>query len=165
MKQFDESNNKKGFDLDKMEKKNIFQVPDRYFDELPSVIQSKVVKPSKERRTAVFFRQLKYAIPVAAVLVIGFYFGVLNRDGGGSTDTELAYEWLDYESILSEVSADDLADYLSESEISTDEILASVSDDDFDDSFGALEILAEDELELEEMEDLLLEYELEGSLN
>lgn len=39
---------KKRIRLEDLPKKEIFRTPDRYFDELPSIIQAKVVKPTPE---------------------------------------------------------------------------------------------------------------------
>ncbi|HZY82929.1 MAG TPA: hypothetical protein VFE50_25590 [Cyclobacteriaceae bacterium] len=52
--------------LDDIPKKNIFKVPDGYFEELPAVIQARM---AKEPKKSYFVPVVKYAVPVAAMLI------------------------------------------------------------------------------------------------
>jgi hypothetical protein len=51
--------------LEDISKKNIFEVPDGYFEKLPGIIQARVAKPES---TPWFVPTLKFALPIVAVL-------------------------------------------------------------------------------------------------
>jgi len=107
--------------LEEIEKKNIFEVPEGYFDALPMAIQKRV--ESKEQRTfslPSFAFSFKYAFPlifvtIATVFVYKSYFS--------STSTT---------NLLEGVNTETLVAYLSESEITEEEILKSVNHAPFD---------------------------------
>jgi len=104
--------------LEDIPKKEIFSVPEGYFDKLPGVIQSRVAQ--KERHLIPVNRLvLRYALPVVALIVVAVFW--LNRP------TEISAE-----NILASVETQDLIAYLNESDISTEEILENVSFDAID---------------------------------
>jgi hypothetical protein len=57
--------------LEDISKKNIFEVPDGYFEKLPGIIQARVAKPES---TPWFVPTLKFALPLVAVLTIGIFW-------------------------------------------------------------------------------------------
>ncbi len=61
--------------LNKLPKKDHFQAPDGYFDELPSIIQDRVsVKPKFQ-----WSHSLKYALPLVLLVVSVIYFTQNNK--------------------------------------------------------------------------------------
>ncbi|MBY0433130.1 MAG: hypothetical protein K2U26_03380 [Cyclobacteriaceae bacterium] len=124
--------------LEDIPKKNVFEVPEGYFDRLPGVIQSRIAEEKKQTRWSVYLGfSLKYALPV---LVIGagivFY---LSRPAA-----------LSAEELLATVDTQQLVAYLDETEVNSDELLegAPLSDDEAsalqDDSMNELEMNGND---------------------
>jgi hypothetical protein len=100
--------------LDDIPKKDIFNVPDGYFENLPSVIQSRVSEKSRERTfLPAFSYALRYALPVVILGVIGYFWF-------DPAKPETA------ESILASIETQDLVAYINETELTTDELLESV---------------------------------------
>ncbi len=95
--------------LDDIPKKDFFQVPDGYFEKLPSDIQMRV---APKRRSFVAIRVLRYALPVVLIAVALFLY----RSGTPTSAEE----------ILASVDPLELIDYLQETGMSTDEILEAV---------------------------------------
>lgn len=97
--------------LEDIPKQNIFEVPDGYFDKLPQVIQARVAKPE---RTFRWLPMLKYAMPVAALLAISFYWRSAQPNAT-------------IEEQLSEIQTEQLMAYLENSEVSTEFITEEVT--------------------------------------
>ncbi|HMJ68115.1 MAG TPA: hypothetical protein VK508_04435 [Cyclobacteriaceae bacterium] len=58
--------------LEDIPKKNIYEVPDGYFDQLPTVIQARMAKETGRTPLAVALRfSLKYALPVIVLVITG----------------------------------------------------------------------------------------------
>ncbi len=125
--------------LDDIDKKNIYNVPEGYFDELPGIIQSRITK--KEQKPVFSWSQpvFKLALPAILVLMIAGYFAFFNE----GVDSKSAAE------ILAEVETEHLIDYLAFSEMTTEEILEGVDLNDIELEFGnpELDLLEEDELD------------------
>lgn len=99
--------------LEDIPKTNIFNVPDGYFEKLPHLIQAKVVK--QENSWTIFLQySLKFALPIL-VVALGAVWFMSDRDITGST-----------EQVLASVNTVDLADYIHESEMQTDDLLESI---------------------------------------
>jgi hypothetical protein len=99
--------------LEDIKKKNIYSVPNRYFDQLPARIQSRVQeKKSVFGFTLDWSLAFKLAVPALALVFILFYFGVSTNYSGQSA-----------EELLAQVSTDDLIAYLETTDITTDEII------------------------------------------
>lgn len=99
--------------LEKIPKKNIYEVPEGYFDKLPGMIQARIEK--KSPRTHFLFTwgtTLKYALPVVFIFIVGLIWFNQSDDKKG-----------DFNSILATIETEDLVAYIGESDISTDELL------------------------------------------
>jgi hypothetical protein len=59
--------------LEDIPKKTVFKVPDGYFDELPAVIQARMMDQNRPVSTNAFSFSLKFALPIAALIVVGFF--------------------------------------------------------------------------------------------
>ncbi len=103
--------------LEDIPKKNIFEVPDGYFDRLPGVIQSRIAENNPLReRTSYFALSLRYVLPVILVITASI-FVYQNYYNTQPTDTE---------SLLASVSSQDLVEYLDDDDVSIEEILEDV---------------------------------------
>ena len=139
--------------LEDIEKKNIYQVPDKYFDRLPMRIQARIAeKKPASGFTFSWNLALKVAAPAFALILILIFFGL-----PGSRESLSADE------ILAQVSTDDVIAYLEISDITTDEIIEVLDLSD-------LELNFEDDdplnLELEDadLDELMDHYGLEDEI-
>ena len=151
-------NKKKRITLDQISKKNFQQVPEGYFDQLPSMIQTKIDEESKVK-TPVFTIGFNWqtAAIAASVLLILVFSGVFN-----TVDSSRSVE-----DILAEVSVDDIIDYLDYSEISTIEIVAELDIDEADiDAFleNDIQLLNSEEFENMDELDLYQEFGIDESV-
>lgn len=107
--------------LEEIEKKNIFEVPEGYFDALPMAIQKRI--ESKEKKTfslPSFSFSLKNAFPLLFVTIATVF---IYKSYYNSTSTK---------NLLEGVNTETLVAYLSESEITEEEIIKSVNHAQFD---------------------------------
>jgi len=101
--------------LEDIPKNNIYDVPEGYFDKLPSIIQSRIAE--KESVHKPFFSySLRYAIPVLMLAIVAVVWVWSNRK-----DT------MNAEQLLASVDTSSLVAYLEETDVTTDELLESFS--------------------------------------
>jgi len=134
------------FKLDEMPKKQVYSVPDGYFDNLPTIIQARVVKPQASESLVVNWSSaLRYALPALALVLMVTYFGVrLNNNS------------IDVQAMLDDIPTEELVAFLAESDISTEEILSMVDLESFD-----VDGMIDENIQLlddNEWDDLLDEY-------
>jgi hypothetical protein len=141
--------------LEDIKKKNIYSVPDNYFEQLPMRIQSRV----NENRPVLGLRlnwnlALKIALPAIAVVFLVFYFGI-------STDNTA----LSADDILAQVSTEDLIAYVETTDITTDEIIEELdfSEIDFDD-YEQSPLMQDMEINQDNINALMDEYGIEDEL-
>lgn len=127
-------------------KKNIYQVPEDYFEKLPQIIQARAVEPAIVTRRN-FAYVLRFAIPVILIIIVALVTLTNGTDDKG----------MNVEELLSEVSTEDLVEFLSNSDITTDEILAEVDLFDLEFEFGGegIDLLENNDLTTDELDDLL----------
>ena len=100
--------------LENIPKKNVFEVPEGYFDRLPGIIQARVAQEKRESFWVFSFRySVKYALPALAIVIIAFFFW--SKPAGQSTDD-----------LLASVDSASLVAYLEDSDISSDDLLESI---------------------------------------
>lgn len=133
--------------LEDIPKKNIFEVPEGYFDRLPSVIQARVAQQASESVWAPFLKfSLRYALPVVVLGAVAIWFY------GQPSGPQNA------EDMLSSVDTSQLVAYLEDSDLTTDDLLEGVDLDEQDANeiqgmtFDEIGLAADGEL-LEEMEE------------
>ncbi len=142
--------------LEDIKKENIYTVPDKYFDQLPTRIQTRVYK-KKPVFSLLFNWNLAYKIasPIAIALLLVIYFGV----------PRFSNSTLTAEEILAQVSSDDLVAYLQTTDITTDEIIEEIDfaiiDLDFDDQDP---IMQEMQINEKDIDALMDEYGIEDDL-
>ena len=141
--------------LEDIKKKNIYSVPDRYFDQLPARIQSRVNEKKLVLGVSLNWSLvLRVAGPVLAVILVIFYFGVTNNYTGQSADDFLA-----------QVTTDDLIAYLETTDITTDEIIEGLDFSTIDLDFYEEGLIMQNmEMSDEDIDDLYDEYGIEGDL-
>jgi len=102
--------------LEDIAKKNIFEVPDGYFEKLPGIIQARVAKPEP---APWFVPALKFALPMVAVLSIGIFW--YSSQGQDTIEEQLAA-----------IQTEQLVAYLDDATLNFDDLAESVtwSEDD-----------------------------------
>lgn len=134
-------------ELDKLPKKQLYTVPDGYFDELPGIIQNRVTsKPGTEHSASLAWTPaLKFALPVLALVMMIIYFAI-----------RIDQQNFDVEAMIAEIPTEELINYLAESDISTDELLSLIDIEELD-----VDGMIEEEAELlsdDELDYILEEY-------
>lgn len=100
--------------LEDIPKKEIFTVPDGYFERLPGTIQSRVTTSKAE--SSVYLKvALRYALPALLVGTIAWFW--ITSSGPQPTAEDL----------VAEIATEDLIAYINESDLTTEEILNSVT--------------------------------------
>ena len=76
--------------LHKLPKKDVFVAPDNYFDELPGMIQDRILSQNKKSIFQWTLPTSKFAIPVAGVIVVALmYFSKPTSDIEQATQNEM----------------------------------------------------------------------------
>jgi len=104
--------------LEDIPKNNPFSVPDGYFDKLPGIIQARISESAPEKQARPYFRYaLQYALPVIGIIIVALIYLTPKESEN-------------YNDILATVSTEQLAAYLADSDITTEDILESGELDD-----------------------------------
>jgi len=106
--------------LEGLQKKQVFSVPDGYFTDLPSIIQSRAVKP-KSTPTYIWSVAWRVALPVVALAMMLVYFGVRINNND-----------IDVQAMIDDISTEELVSYLTESDITTEELLSLIDINELD---------------------------------
>jgi hypothetical protein len=141
--------------LEDINKKSIYKVPERYFDQLPMRIQSQVdaQKPANHFTFSWNFAA-KIAVPALAMVLLLFYFGIDNSNSGQST-----------EQLLAMVDTEDIIAYLETTDITTDEILEQIDFSTIELDFANEESMMEDiEMDVEDMDILFDEFGIDSEI-
>ena len=102
--------------LEDIPKKEIFNVPEGYFEELPGIIRARVAKPDKQHEGAPLLAyNLRFAMGLA-VLAIAAIFWFERPEARQSPEL-----------MLSDVGTEALIAYIQDSDQTTDELLDDVS--------------------------------------
>lgn len=129
--------------LEDIPKNNPFSVPDGYFEKLPGVIQARI-EAGKVRKPVPYVRYaFQYAMPVVALIIVAVIY-LVPKSGGDS-----------YDDILASVSTEQLAVYLADSDITTDEIVDAGALDE--ESAEAIEAEVFTNIDLNDINELDLE--------
>ncbi len=132
--------------LEDIEKKQYFEVPERYFEALPLKIQERV---SASKKTYRWFQApaFRYALPVAAMLVIGFFW--LKPNAASIEDQ------------LSAIHESELVAYLNDSDLNSEDLESAFILDD--DDLNSLEekVISSFETSDEVLETLIEDFKIE----
>ena len=133
--------------LEDIPKKQVFEVPDGYFEKLPGIIQSRVTKTSVQEHWSPFYRYgLRFALPAVLLLAFGIFWYQHSQENNSA------------EGILASIQTEDLVAYLGESDLTTEELLDEVHLND-DDANQIEESVYEFQLEDSDIEEIFNEIE------
>ncbi len=139
--------------LEDINKDNIFKVPDNYFENFPERLQKRIEETEQQKKTPVIRLRTIINVAAAAIILMFVIYGITQiNDNSTSVDQ-----------ILSEISSDDLVNYLVESDMSTDEFLESLDMSVIASTEDPIteEFIPSDPLDEETIDELLDEYEIE----
>ncbi|HMI66681.1 MAG TPA: hypothetical protein VK517_11615 [Cyclobacteriaceae bacterium] len=105
--------------LEDIPKKNIFDVPEGYFDRLPEIIQSRISVSPAPVMIHSWTRALRYALPLTAFIAAGIFW-YQNYSSSFSAR-------VDVESELASIHSDQLAAYLDDHELTTEDLVETVN--------------------------------------
>jgi|SRR5690349_2777630 hypothetical protein len=106
--------------LDDIPKKEIFSVPEGYFDELPGIIQARVAKRQASPRFSMARFSLRYALPGVVVVAAALFWYLRVTPA------------IDPENVLAGVDTEQLIAYIEETDLSTEELMEQVELDQTD---------------------------------
>ena len=133
--------------LEDIAKKQIFEVPEGYFDQLPLRIQQRLSKP--EKRLAWFQMPVfRYAIPVVLILAVGLFW--INQSGAS------------IEEQLSAIDDAELVAYLEDSDLNSEELEAAFQLDEQDILELENKMLNSLESSEEALQELIEDYTIES---
>jgi hypothetical protein len=133
--------------LEDIPKKQVFEVPDGYFEKLPGIIQSRVTETSVKEHWSPFYRYgLRFALPAVLLLAFGIFWYQHSQENKSA------------EGILASIQTEDLLAYLGESDLTTEELLDEVHLND-DDANQIEESVYEFHLEDSDIEEIFNEIE------
>ena len=140
---------KKKIDIESLERKNIHQVPDGYFDELPLKIQSRIDE-HVQASSPIFIPRMQMAWGLTAAIAF-FLIGWLIYPQGTKPSTE---------QLLASIDSEALIEYLYEEDISTDEILAAIDENYILEELETMETeIIDEKLSDEELESIYSELD------
>lgn len=134
--------------LEEIPKKEVFKVPEGYFEKLPGIIQSRVAVEHKNGVRPVFSFALRFALPAILLAAVGIFW--LNREQVATTP----------ESILASIQTEDLVAYLNTADLTTEELLDHVILDTEDANEIEQEVYGLDLSTEADVDDLLNEIDL-----
>lgn len=127
--------------LEDIPKKQIFEVPDGYFEKLPGIIQSRVATQDKPVFSPFRSVALRYALGIMITAVAAFFW--INQPS----------REMSAESILASIETTDLVAYINSSDITTDELLEdlTLNSEDASEIEGAVYSLELDDTALDQI--------------
>lgn len=100
--------------LEDIPKKSVFNVPDGYFEQLPSKIQTRISVGRKPEPSFVLRYKLQYVIPAIVILAIGFIWLAKPEPA------------TDVNALLASVETEQLVVYLNDSDLTTEDVIDEV---------------------------------------
>ena len=102
--------------IEDIPKTNLFEIPNGYFERLPLEIMTRIERKQQETKPQlIYILALRYALPVLIFITVAFF---LFRNTQTTTFTS--------NQLLSQISSDELVNYLDEIEITNDDFLNSI---------------------------------------
>lgn len=135
------------YKLDDIAKKKAFEVPEKYFEDLPLKIQTRI---NEEKAETSSWRVPSWSLAMAASILLLITFIFITPDSGP-----------DPEKLLAEVSQDELIAYLDLIELDEYEIASALDENSEVFDFEDTSILDGIEMDDQALDDVLLEYDLE----
>ncbi len=132
--------------LKDIDNKAPFSVPDGFFSELTDNIQARITE--KPKRQWIPVSQLRLALVSSFVLII-LAIAIFQQDPAEQSVDEM----------LAEISEQDLIDYLDMNDFTESELLEGLSEEEIDQLWSDEEGLDDLDLENEDLDELLFDYE------
>jgi len=134
--------------LDNIKTKQVFIVPDGYFDKLPERVQARIAKPEKQAIFK-FPAVAKFALAVVT-LTIAVVFWMQNNEVNSTQDVH---------QLLAEIPTTDIIDYLEDADVSLSDIIESIDHEGsvFDSHMNEIDTISEEDMSI-----YLEDYELTG---
>lgn len=139
--------------LDDINKKNIFKVPDQYFDEFPGRLQKRIREESdKGTGKLISFPSFIRVAVAASVLILITLFMFLLQNNHPSV-----------EELLADVPTESLIAYLEESDMSVDELMESIDVRLITSEEDLLEptVIPDEDINEELIQDIITDYGLD----
>lgn len=133
------------YKLNDIDKKEMFKVPDGYFEDLPMKIQERLSLETKPQK----FRIPSWSLALAASLLLLLTFVFILPNGDPTA-----------EELLAEVSQDEIVAYLDQIELDEYDIASAIGDEADALEFEDTDVLDGLDLEDQSIDDVLLEYDL-----
>lgn len=103
--------------LEDLPKKEIFEVPEGYFEKLPGTIQARIAERQQQTTSRPVLRYaFQYALPLVMIITIGLIW--FEKSSSNPSSTEI---------LLADIQTEDLITYLDDTDMSTDELLEHAS--------------------------------------
>jgi len=141
--------------LGDIKKKNIYTVPENYFEQLPMRIQARV----NDKKPVFGFSlnwnlSYKIAFPAIVMVLVVFYFGIKSNNSTLSADE-----------ILAQVSTEDLIAYIETTDITADEIIEELDFSEIDfDEYEQSPLMQDMEINQDNINALMDEYGIEDEI-
>lgn len=132
--------------LDDIDKKEVFKVPDGYFEDLPMQIQKRITETPKRQTLRIPSWSLALAASILLLLTFVFIFPNNNPTA---------------EELLAEISQDEIVAYLDLIDLDEYDIASAIGDEANELNFEDTNVLDGIDLEDQSIDDVLLEYDLE----
>lgn len=132
--------------LDDIDKKEVFKVPDGYFEDLPMQIQKRITETPKRQTLRIPSWSLALAASILLLLTFIFIFPNNNPTA---------------EELLAEISQDEIVAYLDLIDLDEYDIASAIGDEANELNFEDTNVLDGIDLEDQSIDDVLLEYDLE----
>ncbi len=133
--------------LDDIDKKLKFDVPERYFEDLPMKIQKRVESENR-KNYSLKVPSWSLAMTAAVAVIVGFLFVWNGSDSS-------------VEDLLAEIPDDDLIAYIEELNLDTYDLAAAFPESSEEIEFEDVEMMEGLEIEDLSIDDILLEYDIE----
>ena len=137
--------------LEDIPKKNIFEVPEGYFDRLPGIIQARVSESKPSFGWHLFWVALRYAVAVLLVVAVGIFW--FTRGSLSSMDK--------IKSELASIDPGQLVEYLDEHELATEDLAERIAWSSEDLNNLENSVYADLDVPHQEIEKILKEYDVE----
>jgi hypothetical protein len=103
--------------LEDLPKKEIFDVPEGYFEKLPGTIQARIAEDKQRESRPALRYAFQYALPLVILVTIGLVW-FENTSSPNQSPAEL---------LLAEIQTEDLVTYLDDTDMTTDELLENAA--------------------------------------
>lgn len=139
--------------LDDTHKKNIFKVPDQYFEEFPGRLQERIREESDRGsgKLISFPSYIRVAVAASILILVTFFLFLLQNNHPS------------VEKLLSDVPTESLITYLEESDMSVDELMENIDVQLIysDELIPGPTVLPDEAIDEDLIQDIIIDYNLD----